>query len=128
MFKQAQIYKCASNPMAVEVVNAKGCESEMECCGKPMVLMPEKTFEDEGREKHVPVLTEGQSGSKVTVGANPHPMEEDHYIEWVEIINGPYVNRKYLKPGEKPEADFYVPMQKGLVVRAYCNKHGLWRA
>ena len=83
---------------------------------------------DEGKEKHVPVLQQGAEGCKVVVGSIPHPMEEDHYIQFVEILNGDYVNRKYLKPGEAPEAEFYVKAQEGLEVRAYCNKHGLWRA
>jgi len=128
MFKRSEIYKCAENPMTVEVLNPKGCTSDMTCCGKPMVLMEEKTAEKEGREKHVPVVKDGKQGIRVEVGSVPHPMEEDHYIEWIEVINGPYVNRMYLKPGQEPAAEFYVPKKEGIIVREYCNKHGLWRA
>jgi superoxide reductase len=91
-----------------------------------MKLMEEKTA-DSKVEKHVPVITATPNGVKVVVGSVPHPMAEDHYIEWIEVVNGPYVNRKYLKPGDKPEAEFYVKMQPGLIVREFCNKHGLWK-
>ena len=125
--KLLQIYKCEDSPLTVEIVNDKAGCADISCCGKPMKLMEEKTS-DAGKEKHVPVLQQGPNGAKVTVGSVPHPMEEKHYIEWIEIVNGPYVNRKFLKPGEAPEAEFFVPAKKGLVVRAYCNVHGLWRA
>lgn len=90
-----------------------------------MQLLEAKT-QDAGKEKHVPVVKDGQTGVKVCVGDVPHPMEEDHYIQWIEVLNGPYQNRKLLKPTDKPEAEFYVPKQEGLKVRIYCNKHGLW--
>ena len=77
--------------------------------------------------KHIPVLEEQGSGILVKVGSVPHPMEADHYIEWIEVINGSYVNRCHLKPGDAPQAAFYVPQQPGLEIRAYCNKHGLWK-
>ena len=68
-----------------------------------------------------------EHGMKVSVGKETaHPMTEAHQIEWIEVINGSYVNRKYLKPGDKPEAEFYVPLQKGMIIREYCNIHGLW--
>ncbi len=97
------------------------------CCSKPMDLQKENTV-DASREKHVPVLEGSGIDIKVKVGTTPHPMEKDHYIEWIEVINKEYVNRKYLKPGDKPEAEFYVYKQPGLILREYCNLHGLWKA
>ncbi len=122
--KRSEIYKCESG-MTVEILaDADSCG--LECCGKPAELLEEKTA-DAATEKHVPLLQKSGSGIKVVVGSTAHPMTDDHYIEWIEVINGDYVNRKYLKPGDAPEAEFYVPMQDGLVVRSYCNKHGLWK-
>jgi superoxide reductase len=91
-----------------------------------MALMQEKTA-DSKTEKHVPIFGEAQNGVKVIVGSTAHPMTPEHYIEWIEVINGDYVNRKRLKPGEAPEAEFYVTKQEGLVLRSYCNIHGLWK-
>jgi len=91
-----------------------------------MQLMTEQTA-DKTKEKHVPLISGDKNGVKIVVGCTPHPMTDAHYIEWIEVANGPYVNRKYLKPGDAPEAEFYVPMQSGLVVRSYCNVHGLWK-
>ncbi len=123
--KRGEILKCHKN-MTIEMLSGADCE--ISCCGEPMVVQKENTV-DAAKEKHVPVLKDGANGgSRVEVGAVAHPMTPEHYIEWVEIINGDYVNRKYLKPGEAPAADFYVPKTGKLVVRAYCNLHGLWRA
>lgn len=126
MIKKSQIYKCEKG-VTLEALADGGC-ADLTCCGEPMTLMEEKSGANEGKEKHVPVLKKSENGSRVEVGSVPHPMEEDHYIQWIEIINGDYVNRKYLAPGEAPAADFFVSEQSGLTVRAYCNKHGLWRA
>jgi len=126
MVKRHEIYKCDGSPTTVEVLIDSTTCAELECCGNPMNLQAEKTA-DSKTEKHVPVVEATPNGIKVTVGSVPHPMVEDHYIEWIEVINGPYVNRKYLKPGDKPEAEFYVKMQPGLIVREFCNKHGLWK-
>ena len=119
-----EIYKCDECGLVVEVTT--GCNCSTVCCGKEMKLMSPQTAEFKF-EKHVPYPEARDNGMHVSVGKEmPHPMTEEHHIEWIEVINGPYVNRKYLKPGEKPEADFYVPLQKGMVVREYCNIHGLW--
>lgn len=127
MSKRLEIYKCCGG-MLVEILHGDCCEvacRDMTCCGEPMVLQKANTV-DAAKEKHVPVLEEYGSGVLVKVGSAPHPMTAEHHIEWVEIINGDYVNRKYLNPGEAPEAAFYVEKQPGLAVRAYCNLHGLW--
>jgi len=119
-----EIYKCNECGLVVEVI--KGCDCMPACCGKNMLLMPPQTAEFKF-EKHVPYPESIEGGTKVSVGKEAaHPMTEEHHIEWIEIVNGPYVNRMYLKPGEKPEALFYVPLKKGMVIREYCNIHGLW--
>ncbi len=122
--KKHDVYQCSPG-VTVEVLGDSAC-GELTCCGKPMELLKAKSAAQEGKEKHVPVVSMGKIGVKVAVGSVPHPMLPEHHIQWIEVINGDYVNRKYLAPGQKPEAEFYVPMQKGLVVREYCNVHGLW--
>ena len=122
--KKNEIYKCG-NGMTIEILSdADSCG--LQCCGEPVELLEEKTA-DAATEKHVPLLEENGSGIKIVAGSTAHPMTEEHYIMWVEVINGDYVNRKYLKPGDAPEAEFYVPKQDGLIVRSYCNLHGLWK-
>ena len=81
---------------------------------------------DAAKEKHVPVVEVCEDGILVKVGSVPHPMEEDHYIEWIEVINGSYVNRFHLKPGDLPQAAFFVPNGPRLIIRESCNKHGVW--
>ncbi len=125
MATKNQVFKCGKTGLTLQVLTDGKC-CELSCCGEPVELLAEKTA-DTGKEKHVPVLQKGKSGIKVVVGSVEHPMTEEHHIEWIEVINNAYVNRKNLKPGDKPEAEFYVPEQPGLVVRAYCNLHGLWR-
>lgn len=115
-----QIYKCEICGNIVEVVhNGAG---ELVCCNQPMKLQKEKT-EDEGKEKHVPVL----EGNTVKVGSIPHPMEENHYIEWIEIIDNGKVYKKFLKPGDAPEAQPKAEISDKAILRAYCNVHGLWK-
>ena len=118
-----EVWKCLHCGLLVEVLGDGAIPS---CCGEPMRAMKENTVEASA-EKHIPVLEVQGSGILVKVGSIPHPMEADHYIEWIEVINGSYVNRCHLKPGDAPQAAFYVPQQPGLEIRAYCNKHGLWK-
>ncbi len=120
-----QIYKCEICGNVVEVLHT-GARA-LVCCKQPMNLLVEQT-EESGREKHRPVVEETDHGVKVTVGATPHPMAEKHYIEWVEVAAGDKVLRKFLKPGDAPEAAFGVADKHVGVakVRAYCNLHGLW--
>ncbi len=123
MTKQKQIYKCNICGNIVEVLHEG--EGELVCCGQPMELFTEKT-EDEGSEKHVPVVEKTETGIKVAVGSVPHPMEESHYIEWIEISIDGKVYREFLKPGDKPETEFEVKAEK-IEARIYCNIHGLWK-
>lgn len=120
-----QIFKCEYCGNVVEITSVGG--GELVCCAHPMKLMLENTS-DGAVEKHVPVIEANPNGGCIVkIGATPHPMTSDHFIEWVEIINGPYVNRKYLKAGDLPQAEFYLPKKETLYIRAYCNKHGLWK-
>ncbi len=107
----------------IEVLHAG--KGQLVCCGKPMKLMETKRS-DEGKEKHLPVV-EKNDRVVVKVGSVAHPMEEQHYIEWIEIIADEYVYRKQLKPGDEPKAEFCVIGDK-IAARAYCNIHGLWQA
>ncbi len=101
-------------------------QGELVCCGQPMTIQQEKT-QDVGQEKHVPVVEKTESGIKVKIGEIPHPMEENHYIEWIEVITPTNTYKKFLNPGEAPEAKLCIKEQISLV-REYCNIHGLWQA
>ena len=124
MAKRLEVYKCDACGNIVEVLH--GGEGDLVCCGENMKLFNEKTT-DEGKEKHVPVIESVENGIKVKVGSNPHPMEEKHYIEWIEIIDGDKTRRHYLNPGENPETVFQA-QNPGVTAREYCNVHGLWRS
>ncbi|HNT97281.1 MAG TPA: desulfoferrodoxin [Elusimicrobiales bacterium] len=118
------IYKCGVCGNIVAVVHAG--EGELVCCGKPMDLMKENTT-DGAKEKHVPVIEKTAGGYKVKVGSVAHPMEEKHYIEWIELVADGRSYRAFLKPGMAPEAEFCVKADK-VSAREYCNLHGLWKA
>lgn len=124
MTKVNEIYKCDICGNIIEVLHAG--VGGLVCCGQPMELLKEKT-EDEGQEKHVPVIEKTDNGVKVKVGSVPHPMEDNHYIEWIEILVDGTVYRKSLKPGEKPEAEFEIKSED-VHAREYCNVHGLWKS
>ena len=98
----------------------------MVCCGQKMTRLEPGTV-DASREKHVPVISVNGNTVRVDIGTVAHPMTEEHYIEWIEVINGSYVNRCHLKPGDKPQATFYVPLSPSLIIRESCNKHGIWQ-
>jgi len=124
MTQRKQVYKCELCGNIVEVLH--GADSALVCCGTEMALLDEKTA-DEGKEKHVPVFEAVDTGVKVKVGSNPHPMEEKHYIEWIEIMDDDTTCRHYLKPGQAPETVFNTQKQ-GMVAREYCSIHGLWKS
>ncbi len=124
MTKRVEVYKCNVCGNIVEVLH-EGV-GELVCCGQPMELLTEKT-EDVGKEKHVPVVEQKNGKILVKVGAVPHPMEENHYIEWIQVIGDGKTYRKFLSPGENPEAEFDIAAQK-IEAREYCNIHGLWKA
>jgi len=118
-----QVYKCNVCGNIVELLHVGG--GQLVCCGQPMELLIEKTA-DAGLEKHVPVIEKTANGVKVKVGAIPHPMEANHYIEWIELSANGKTCRKFLKPGEAPETEFCINTG-GLTARIYCNIHGLWK-
>jgi superoxide reductase len=124
MAERYQIYKCEVCGNIVEVLH--GGDGELVCCGKPMKLFKENTSEG-AKEKHVPVIEKTKDGYKVTVGSVAHPMEEKHYIEWIELIADGVTHRKFLKPGDAPTATFAVTASS-VTAREYCNLHGLWKA
>ncbi|MBN1544015.1 desulfoferrodoxin [Candidatus Woesearchaeota archaeon] len=119
-----EVYKCGVCGNIVEVVHVGG--GELVCCGQPMVLQNANTA-DAAQEKHVPVIKKTKTSVKVKVGSRKHPMEEKHYIEWIEIIADGKVYRQYLRPGDRPQAQFKVAAEN-VVAREYCNLHGLWKA
>ena len=124
MTELKQVYKCNICGNIVEVLHTG--VGTLVCCGQPMELLAEKT-EDVGLEKHVPVIEKTEIGYLVKVGSIPHPMEEKHYIEWIELVADGKSCRKFLKPGEKPEAFFEIKAEK-VSAREYCNIHGLWKS
>jgi superoxide reductase len=125
MAERLQVYKCDLCGNIVEVVHGGG--GELVCCGQPMVLQAENTV-DAAVEKHVPVVEELDHGIKVTVGSVPHPMADDHYIEWIEVVAGGKSYTEYLTPGGAPEATFCVKAADITMVREYCNLHGHWKS
>jgi len=123
MAKKLEIYKCAVCGNIVEVIH--GGIGELVCCGKPMELLDEKTA-DAATEKHVPVIEKIDSGYKVKVGSVPHPMQKEHYIEWIELLADGKAYRQFLSAGDAPEAVFNIEANS-VGAREYCNVHGLWK-
>lgn len=124
MTERLQVYKCEVCGNIVEMLHAGS--GDMVCCGAPMKNYVENTV-DAAKEKHVPVVEKIPGGFKVKVGSVPHPMEEKHYIEWIELIADGKAYREFLKPGQAPEATFEIQAEK-VVAREYCNLHGVWKA
>jgi len=122
MTKKLEVYKCEVCGNIVEVLHqGKGA---LVCCGQEMKLMEEQTA-DQTTEKHVPMMEKIPSGIKAVVGSTLHPMEEKHYIEWIEVVTEKGASRKFLNPGDKPESLF--KDVEGLEkIREYCSVHGLW--
>lgn len=124
MAKVLEVYKCNLCGNIVEIVHAG--DGALSCCGEEMVLLAENTV-DAAREKHVPVIEKVDGGYKVTVGSVAHPMEEKHYIEWIELIADGKAYRQFLKPGEAAEAVFCITAST-VTARELCNLHGQWSA
>jgi superoxide reductase len=118
-----EIYKCNVCGNIIEVVSVGG--GKLVCCGQPMELLKEKST-DAGLEKHVPVVERTPTGYKVKVGSIPHPMEDAHYIMWIELVADGIAYRKHLKPRDKPEAEFCIKAHE-ITAREYCSIHGLWK-
>lgn len=119
------VYKCEICGNIIEVLHPG--KPALVCCGTPMKLLEEQTA-DMAVEKHVPVVERNGDVITVTVGSTLHPMVEDHYIQWIEVIAGDRVYREHLSPGQEPKASFTIPGAGDVTVREHCNKHGLWKA
>lgn len=117
-----EIYRCSVCGGMVEVLHPG---MVMQCCGQPMTLLQGNTT-DGAKEKHVPVVEAVEGGYRVTVGSVEHPMQADHYIEWIELVTKGGVLRKELQPGDNPEAVF-LTTDACVCAREYCNLHGLWK-
>ncbi len=124
MAERNQVYKCEICGNIVEVLH--GGKGELVCCGKPMKLFIENTV-DAAKEKHVPAIERTDQGWRVRVGSVAHPMEDKHYIEWIALYAEGRVYRKYLKPGDAPEAEFTCQATE-VTAKEFCNLHGLWAA
>jgi superoxide reductase len=124
MAKNLEVYKCEHCGNMVEMIHAGF--GELVCCGSPMALLKENSV-DAAKEKHVPVIEKMADGYKVKVGSVAHPMEEKHYIEWIELIADGKAYRQFLNPGEAPEATFCITASR-VTAREFCNLHGLWKA
>jgi len=123
MTERLQVYKCEICGNIVEMLHEGA--GKLVCCGQPMKLYEENTV-DAAKEKHVPVVEKTDDGLKVSVGSVAHPMVEEHYIEWIELIADGKAYRQFLKPGQMPEAVFAVDAEQ-VTAREYCNLHGLWK-
>lgn len=123
MAMKLQVFKCNVCGHMVEVIHEGA--GTLTCCNQPMQLMEENTV-DAALEKHVPVIEETAGGILVKVGSVAHPMQDEHYIEWIELLADGKAYRQFLAPGEKPEALFTIKA-KDVSAREYCNLHGLWK-
>ena len=123
MTKKLEVYKCEICGNIVEVLHQGA--GTLVCCGQEMKLMEEQTA-DQTTEKHVPVMEKIPSGIKAVVGSTLHPMEEKHYIEWIELLADGKAYRQFLNPGDAPQAVFNVK-RGSVTAREYCNVHGLWK-
>jgi superoxide reductase len=119
-----QVYKCSLCQQMVTVVGQGA--GVLNCCGQSMTFVKENSVEA-AKEKHIPVISPAPGGFKVTVGSVTHPSEEKHYIEWIELVANGIVQRKFLQPGQPPEAVFSAAGDSA-TARAYCNLHGLWKS
>jgi superoxide reductase len=124
MAERLEVYKCELCGNIVEVLH--GGAGELVCCGQAMTNLKENTV-DAAKEKHVPVIEKIDGGVKVKVGDVPHPMEEKHFIEWIEVIADGKSYMQFLKPGDVPEAVFNIEAHT-ITAREFCNLHGLWKA
>ena len=124
MAERLQVYKCELCGNMAEILHGGG--GTLVCCKEPMKLYTENTV-DAAKEKHVPVIEKTGSGFKVKVGSVSHPMEENHFIEWIEVIADGKAYRQFLEPGGAPEATFDIKADQ-VTAREYCNLHGVWKA
>ncbi len=125
MLERGQIFRCNTCGNMFELILVGG--GSPTCCGSDLELLSDAP-KDTGAEKHIPIIEKTDSGVKVKIGKVAHPMEEKHYIAWIEIITDNETQRAYLKPGMKPEAEFKIDNTNNLVAKEYCIIHGLWKS
>lgn len=128
MTKKLEMYKCEICGNFVEVVLAG--EGELVCCGQPMKLLV-AGLTDGSFEKHVPFFSQKEDGVEIRIGEELHPMSDEHYIQFIEVISRDekYVKRKYLYPGEEPSLKLKgFSLDTKMKAREHCNIHGLWEA
>jgi len=124
MAQRLEVYKCSICGQIIEVLEGGG--GELVCCGQAMEQLVENTV-DAAKEKHVPVIEKADGSVKVSVGSVPHPMEDKHSIQWIELLADGKSYKQFLSPGDAPEAIFSVDAND-ISAREYCNLHGLWKA
>jgi superoxide reductase len=122
--ERLQVYRCEVCGNEVELTGVGG--GELVCCNQPMKLYKENTV-DAAVEKHVPMVEKLDDGFRVKVGEVNHPMAEDHYITWIELVADGKAYRQFLEPGSAPEAVFRLDASE-VYARAMCNLHGLWKS
>ncbi|MHC4743444.1 MAG: desulfoferrodoxin [Planctomycetota bacterium] len=123
MAEKLEIYKCSACGNIVEVLHAR--KGLLVCCDRPMERLVAQTA-DAATEKHVPVIEKIEGGIKVKVGSVPHPMTDEHYIEWIAVDMGGKICRRFLKPGDEPEATFNIDADS-VTATEHCTVHGLWK-
>lgn len=124
MAERLDIYKCDICGIVVEAL--AGGAGTLVCCNKPMAMLKENTV-DAAKEKHVPVIEKIESGYKIKVGSVAHPMLDEHHIAWIELLADGEAHRRFLKPGDAPEATFLIEATN-VGAREHCNLHGVWRS
>ena len=121
---KTKLYVCSHCRNIAEMVY--DTDIALYCCGDKMQELVPNTVEASG-EKHIPAVKVGDGVVEVNVGSVDHPMEEIHWIEWVQLVTDKGMHRRFLKPGEAPNVSFRLEDEKPLAVYAYCNLHGLWK-
>ena len=128
MTEKMAIYKCNVCGNIIEILNPGA--GTLVCCDVPMEKLIEKNNDEVAQEKHVPIITMDGEHKTIRVGSIPHPMEDKHYIMFIEAISKDkkYITRKFLSPNEEPKMDVKVNSADDFDAREYCNIHGLWKS
>lgn len=123
MKKEIHFFRCTHCGNLITFLEESG--APVTCCGDVMSEL-KANVTDAAVEKHVPVTEKNEDKLTVTVGSTLHPMQEEHFIEWIVCVSGEKVEFRYLNPGDEPAVEF-CGVTSGTVY-AYCNLHGLWKA
>lgn len=125
MTERLEMYRCEICGNLVQVILAGG--GELVCCGQPMTLLKPNTIEDAALEKHIPVYIQHENGVEIQVGSVLHPMNDNHYIMFIESISEDRNRMKlqYLHPGQEAKMLLEEKLGKEKALE-FCNLHGLW--